>query len=74
MTSIASRTGREQVFALPVGYLSQCFTLDPETPSGLCWRERPREHFETTDPSAHAWEAWSAVPTAWIQTETRWTP
>jgi HNH endonuclease len=32
---------------IPIWFLIECFIVDATTPSGLRWRERPREHFES---------------------------
>jgi hypothetical protein len=32
---------------IPVAYLRECFDHDAASPSGLRWRQRPREHFAT---------------------------
>lgn len=39
----------------PIWFLIACFVLDPTTPSGLRWRERPREHF----PNIRQWHRWN---------------
>jgi hypothetical protein len=39
---------------IPIEYLRQCFDYDPATET-LSWRERPREHFATTN----AWAWWN---------------
>lgn len=40
----------------PLNYLNECFTLDPDVPSGLRWRNRPLSHFK----NAHRRNNWNA--------------
>jgi hypothetical protein len=40
--------------APPVHLVREAFDLDPDAPSGLRWRQRPREHFATDQ----SWRFW----------------
>jgi hypothetical protein len=42
---------------IPLAYLRECFDLDPSSPSGLRWRQRPREHFGDDERQCPSWNA-----------------
>jgi hypothetical protein len=77
LTALTTTNMRGSIMAgdnpIPIWFLIQCFILDPGTPSGLRWRERPREHFPERTEDCAIWNGhYAGKPAGTPNDEGRW--